>query len=246
MPYNFTPLEYNPFQVTNPLQPPNAHDYLDNHGGPGGWGYAEAQRNYPYELADQRSSQFQDYGQNQFQSLFDAVNSIGASPFTSGDAFYNTPQYEAVSRDPYTTQTPATRVAIPYSGRNTGYGTEYRWEPGSTTFDQQGYDAARMDNMMNYLTDLGGFFQSMGSTPSQQAQQQIVQQGQIARDLYQAGLPQIQSVQPAQPLAYTGGGWGQQQATPQATPMTYRGQSPSGMLGTTNRGTHGGILGGNE
>ena len=168
MPYNFTPLEYNPFQVTNPLQPPNAHDYLDNHGGPGGWGYAEAQRNYPYQLADQRSSQFQDYGQNQFQSLFDAVNSIGASPFTSGDAFYNTPQYTAVSRDPYTTQHAGQTVLDDPTEQT------YRYVPAHTTFDQRGYDTARMDNMMNYLTDLGGFFRSMGSNPAQQAQQQII------------------------------------------------------------------------
>ncbi|MCP4930247.1 MAG: hypothetical protein GY918_14435 [Gammaproteobacteria bacterium] len=245
MPYNFTPLEHNPYKFTTGSNYP-AYNYG---GDQDQSAWLKGQDAHARGQIGANLGEYQGYAGNQFQSLFDAVNSIGASPFTSGDAFYNTPQYEAVSRDPYTTQTPATRVAIPYSGRNTGYGTEYRWEPGSTTFDQQGYDAARMDNMNTYLSDLGSFFKGMGSNPQQVAQQQAVNQGQAARDLYTSSLPQLsQQTQtaPAQPLAYAGGGWGQQSPTPQTAPMTYRGQSPSGMLGTTNRGSHGGILGGNE
>jgi hypothetical protein len=31
-----------------------------------------------------------------------------------------------------------------------------------------------MDNMMGYMGDLGGFFRGLGSTPAQQAQQQVI------------------------------------------------------------------------
>ena len=103
--------------------------------------------------------------------MFDAVNSIGASPFTSGDAFYDTPQYTAVSRDPYTTQVPRHQVFDPKADSGGG---AYVWQPPRTDFDQQGYDTARMDNMMNYLTGLGGFFRGMGSNPQQVAEQQII------------------------------------------------------------------------
>ena len=168
MPFNFTPLEYNPFQVTNPVKPPRGSDYFY---GQQDSGYISAQQDLPRKLEAQRNSQFRDYGQNQFQSLFDAVNKIGASPFTSGDAFYNTPQYEAVSRDPYTTQVPRHQVFDPKADAGGG---AYVWRPPRTDFDQQGYDTARMDNMMNYLTGLGGFFRGMGSNPQQVAEQQII------------------------------------------------------------------------
>ncbi|MCP4929039.1 MAG: hypothetical protein GY918_08310, partial [Gammaproteobacteria bacterium] len=144
MPYNFTPLEYNQFQVTNPVKPPRGSDYFY---GQQDQGYISAQQDLPRQLESQRNSQFQGYGQNQFQSLFDAVNEIGASPFTSGDAFYNTPQYEAVSRDPYTTQVPRQQV-WDLNAPSDGYAQGgYVWQPARTDFDQQGYDTARMDNM---------------------------------------------------------------------------------------------------
>ena len=171
MPYNFTPLEYNPYKFTTGSNYPG-YDYLSGDQDHSQW--LRGQDAHARGQIGANLGEYQGYAGNQFQSLFDAVNSIGASPFTSGNAFYNTPQYEAVSRDPYTTQTPATRVAIPYSGRNTGYGTEYRWEPGSTTFDQQGYNSARLDNINTYLSDLGSFFRSMGSNPQQVAEQQII------------------------------------------------------------------------
>jgi hypothetical protein len=118
----------------------------------------------------------------------------------------------------------------PYAGNRAAF-TE------DGTFDQQGYLDARFNNINSYLNNLGSFIG--GLSGDQQAQ---VNSDRVARSLYQASLPQLQQ------SSYAGGGWGQQSSTPQTwgTPITHRGQSPSGMLGTTNRGSHGGILGGNE
>ena len=167
MPFNFTPLEYNPYKFTTGSNYPG-HDY----GGDQSYSaWVNGQDAHARGQIGANLGEYQGYAGNQFQSLFDAVNSIGASPFTSGDAFYDTPQYTAVSRDPYTTQVPRHQVFDPKADAGGG---AYVWRPPRTDFDQQGYDTARMDNMMNYLTDLGGFFRGMGSNPAQQAQQQII------------------------------------------------------------------------
>ena len=170
MPFNFTPLEYNPYKFTTGSNY-GGYDY----GGDQSYSsWVKGQDAHARGQIGANLGEYQGYAGNQFQSLFDAVNKIGASPFTSGNAFYNTPQYEAVSRDPYTTQVPRQRVwdlNAPSGGYAQG---GYVWQPARTDFDQQGYDTARMDNMMNYLTDLGGFFRGMGSNPAQQAQQQII------------------------------------------------------------------------
>ena len=216
MPFNFTPLEYNQFQVTNPVQPPRPSDYFD---GEYDSEYISARQDLPRQLETQRNSQFRGYGQNQFQSLFDAVNSLGASPFTSGDAFYNTPQYEAVSRDPYTTQSPATRVDyVDDRGRS-----QYRMEPGSTAFDQQGYNTARIDNMANYMTNLGGFFRNLGTSPHGAQQQQIINNA--------------PSQGPALPVPQVGGSFGVPQQGgnnpfPQFTPQSGGwGTAPTSLFG---------------
>ncbi len=173
MPYNFTPLEYNPYggYSSSIGARPGSYSGQNNQEAQRA---AAAQASWDARKAGEQQTQhsdFQNYSGNQFQSLFDAVNSIGASPFTSGDAFYDTPQYTAVSRDPYTTQVPRHQVFDPKADSGGG---AYVWQPPRTDFDQQGYDTARMDNMMNYLTGLGGFFRGMGSNPAQQAQQQII------------------------------------------------------------------------
>ena len=108
-------------------------------------------------------------------------------------------------------------------------------------FDQQGYLDAQLGHMGNYLGKFGSY--QANEQQSLQAQRDA-----DARQTFQTSLPQAPQMnfqQSPQPV-YTGGGWGQQSPMASSTPMTYRGQSPSGMLGTTNRGSHGGILGGNE
>ena len=168
MPFNFTPLEYNPYKFTTGSNYP-AYNYG------GDQDHSQWLRGQDAHARGQIGAnlgEYQGYAGNQFQSLFDAVNKIGASPFTSGDAFYNTPQYEAINSDPslYTTHVPATRVNYVDDRGN----SQYRMEPGSTTFDQQGYNSARLDNINTYLSDLGSFFRSMGSNPQQVAEQQII------------------------------------------------------------------------
>ncbi len=167
MPFNFTPLEYNPYKFTTGSNYPG-YDYG---GDQDHSAWLKGQDAHARGQIGANLGEYQGYAGNQFQSLFDAVNKIGASPFTSGDAFYNTPQYEAVSRDPYTTQVPRHQVFDPKADSGGG---AYVWQPPRTDFDQQGYDTARMDNMMNYLTGLGGFFRGMGSNPQQVAEQQII------------------------------------------------------------------------
>ena len=167
MPFNFTPLEYNPYKFTTGSNYP-AYNYG---GDQDQSAWLKGQDAHARGQIGANLGEYQGYAGNQFQSLFDAVNKIGASPFTSGNAFYNTPQYEAVSRDPYTTQVPRHQVFDPKADSGGG---AYVWQPPRTDFDQQGYDTARMDNMMNYLTGLGGFFRGMGSNPQQVAEQQII------------------------------------------------------------------------
>ena len=167
MPYNFTPLEHNPYKFTTGSNYPG-YDYG---GDQDHSAWLKGQDAHARGQIGANLGEYQGYAGNQFQSLFDAVNKIGASPFTSGNAFYNTPQYEAVSRDPYTTQVPRHQVFDPKADSGGG---AYVWQPPRTDFDQQGYDTARMDNMMNYLTGLGGFFRGMGSNPQQVAEQQII------------------------------------------------------------------------
>ena len=163
MPFNFTPLEYNPYKFTTGSNYPGY-----NYGGDqdhSAW--LKGQDAHARGQIGANLGEYQGYAGNQFQSLFDAVNKIGASPFTSGDAFYNTPQYTPINSDPspYTTHTPATRV---YKDK------QWKTVPGYDTFNQQGYNSARLDNMNTYLSDLGSFFRGLGSTPAQQAQQQII------------------------------------------------------------------------
>jgi len=163
MPYNFTPLEYNPYKFTTGSNYP-AYNYG---GDQDQSAWLKGQDAHARGQIGANLGEYQGYAGNQFQSLFDAVNSIGASPFTSGDAFYNTPQYTPINSDPspYTTHTPATRV---YKDKS------WKTVPGYDTFDQQGYNSARLDNMNTYLSDLGSFFRGMGSNPQQVAEQQII------------------------------------------------------------------------
>jgi len=170
MPFNFTPLEYNPYKFTTGSNYPG-----HNYGGDQSYSaWVKGQDAHARGQIGANLGEYQGYAGNQFQSLFDAVNKIGASPFTSGNAFYNTPQYEAVSRDPYTTQVPRQQV-FDLNAPSDGYAQGgYVWQPARTDFDQQGYNSARLDNMNTYLSDLGSFFRGMGSNPQQVAEQQII------------------------------------------------------------------------
>jgi len=69
--------------------------------------------------------------------------------------------------------------------------------------------------MMNYLTDLGGFFRGMGSNPAQQAQQQIINNAPSqgpALSVPQVGgsfgVPQQGGNNPFPQFTPQSGGWG--------------------------------------
>ena len=112
----------------------------------------------------------------------------------------------------------------------------------------QGYSQDQFSNLFDAVNKLGTGLSSYTSGQAQEQQAALAQKSELARQAFQASLPQAPQMnfqQSPQPI-YTGGGWGQQSPMVSSTPMTYRNQAPSGMLGTTNRGSHGGILGGSE
>ena len=109
----------------------------------------------------------------------------------------------------------------------------------------QDYSQDQFKNLFDSMNNMGMGFASDQANEERALQ---AQQNAMARQAFQASLPQAPQMnfqQSPQPI-YTGGGWGQQSPMVSSTPMTYRNQAPSGMLGTTNRGSHGGILGGSE
>jgi hypothetical protein len=110
------------------------------------------------------------------------------------------------------------------------------------------YSGQQLQSLFDSVNKLGAGLNTYTSGQAQEQQAAQAQQSELARQAFQASLPQAPQMnfqQSPQPI-YTGGGWGQQSPMVSSAPMTYRGQSPSGMLGTTNRGSHGGILGGSE
>ena len=118
--------------------------------------------------------------------------------------------------------------------------------PSETRF--QDYSGQQFQSLFDAVNKLGTGLGTYTSGQAQEQQAAQAQQSELARQAFQASLPQAPQMnfqQSPQPI-YTGGGWGQQSPMVSSAPMTYRGQSPSGMLGTTNRGSHGGILGGSE
>ena len=182
---------------------------------------------------DQRS-QFQDYAGQQFKGLFDAANA-NLNPL---QGFAQTPMYTpSVSASDFST--PA------YSGWGTdpSDGSQTLWKQYPATFDQQGYNAAQFSNINDYLGSLSSFLGNMSGSNDPSAG---VRQGEAQRAMYLASLPQMPTMQPMQQSTHTGGGWGQQSPVASSTPMTYRQQAPAGILGTTNRGLYGGILGGQQ
>jgi len=149
--------------------------------------------------------------------------------------------YSGTRSDFTTGGDPTTLTRRVYDPSTAEYTNENYQSTTPVIFDQQGYLDAQLGHMGNYLGKFGSY-----QTNEQQSLQ--AQRDADARQTFQTSLPQAPQMnfqQSPQPV-YTGGGWGQQSPMASSTPMTYRGQSPSGMLGTTNRGSHGGILGGNE
>jgi len=146
MPYNFKPLEYQPYET-------------------------------PEGGVSENLGSFQNYMGGQLEGLMGSVNTLGESPFVTGNVFYNTPQYTPYSgmRSDFTT------------GGQPGWHEVMRENQGSgqiepvreryttpTVFDQKGYLDAQFGHMNDYLSNLGSFFNRLGVDPTQMYMQNIV------------------------------------------------------------------------
>ena len=146
---------------------------------------------------------------------------------------YNVPQYSPYrgTRDEFTTPV--------VTGQRYDYDADIYYPTRSGgVFDSKGYEDARYGNITDYLSKLGPFMSQY--TRDWDADRLM------AMNAYKASLPQMPTMQPMQQSTYTGGGWGQASPTWQMGNMTQRQQAPAGILGTTNRGMYGGILGGQQ
>ena len=171
---------------------------------------------------------FQDYAGEQFEGLFDIAN-VNPNPL---QGFAQTPTYSPYSGTRGHFTTPVQQL-IDSEGYNVG---------STGGFDQKGYLDAQFGNINDYLGNLSSFLGNVSGDDASAA----VRQGEIQRAMQRASLPQMPTMQPMQQSTYTGGGWGQASPTLQMGNMTQRQQAPAGILGTTNRGMYGGILGGQQ
>ena len=202
MPYNFTPLQYSPYQYQNQLGQQPASDSAQ-------W------------LADQRDEQrgqFQNYAGNQFQSLFDAVNTLGGNPMMTGQAYNDVPSYSPFegTREDFTTGgDPTTLSRRVYDSYNSQYNNEPYAGHTPVVFDQKGYLDGQFKNINDYLSRMGSFFGNMGTS---QTDQQIV-----ANAPGQGPMPTMPSIgmnqnfgvgantsanKPFQSFGLNSGGWG--------------------------------------
>jgi len=147
MAYYFKPLKYEPFDYTGDVGPRKSHDEW--------WGdttYDESPAQYSLRQQGDVTGQYRGYAGDQFQSLFDAINSLGRNPVMTGAAFSGAPKYS------------------PYQGTRADFTTGGQGQTPSV-FDQQAYLDAQFGNMNNYLSNLGSYFGNMGSPQSASAQQ---------------------------------------------------------------------------
>ena len=177
MAFNFTPLEYSPFAHQKATAP--KYDQYMTAYDMGGGKYSPNLNQWNQEQNQAQQGAFQGYTGDQFQSLFDSVNDIGGSPFVTGEAYDNTPQYSPYqgTRAQFTTGSQPGRMDWDNEGN------QYRNDPdGPTDFNQRGYLDARFGNINDYLSKMGSFFGKMGSGQDAQTQALLANmQGQSAR-----------------------------------------------------------------
>ena len=152
MPYNFKQLKYSPYQYT-PQQQYTGQEPIPNSS---------------YDPRTASETRFQDYSGEQFQSLFDAINTLGANPAMTGEMFTGAPRYSPYggARDDFIDSVTKTRQVWDNDANKQagGYVPQSYQE---NVFDQQGYLDAQFNNMNNYLGKLGSYFGNMGPTSSQ-------------------------------------------------------------------------------
>lgn len=178
MAFNFTPLEYNPYQYKNTQGP--APQWAGGEEWDSQDEFNQSQADYSAGQNSANAGAFQGYAGNQFQSLFDSVNSLGGSPLVTGSAYNNTPRYSPYegTRAQFTTGTQPSYQD--YDSSLDGYRT---YDPdGPETFNQQGYLDARFGNINDYLSKMGSFFGKMGNGQDAETQALLSNmQGQSAR-----------------------------------------------------------------
>jgi hypothetical protein len=176
MAFNFKPLQYSPFAHQRATAP--QYDQYMTAYDMGGGKYSPNLNQWNQEQNQAQQGAFQGYAGNQFQSLFDSVNDLGASPMVSGSAYNNTPQYSPYqgTREQFTTGTQPAYY--------NDYADDGTWiDPdGPTAYNQQGYLDARFGNINDYLSKIGSFFGNMGNGQDAQTQALLANmQGQGAR-----------------------------------------------------------------
>ena len=147
MAYYFKPLKYEPFDYTGDVGPRKSHDEW--------WGdttYDESPAQYSLRQQGDVTGQYRGYAGDQFQSLFDAINSLGRNPVMTGAAFSGAPKYS------------------PYQGTRADFTTGGQGQTPSV-FDQKSYIDARFGNINDYLSRMGSFFGNMGPQQPQSIQQ---------------------------------------------------------------------------
>jgi hypothetical protein len=219
MAFNFTPLEYNPFEYSNTQAKPY-YDQYEGH-----WVVPRSPdprlmsgpiRDWERRSMQRQMDQQQDYSGDQFQSLFDSVNDLGASPMVSGSAYDNTPQYS------------------PYQGTREQFTTQNDVGD-SPSFNQQGYLDARFNNINDYLGRMGSFFGNMGSQDGQTQALLANMQGQGPRPVMPSvGMPSVGMGGGFNPSAGGTGG------TSGNNPFQSFGALPSGGWGTAPTSLFGG------
>jgi len=169
MAYNFTPLQYSPYQYQNQLG--QAPVYQGNQDGlsPSYGEFRQNLRDYNTNQQDAGAGQFQDYTGNQFQSLFDAVNTMGKNPMMTGQAYNDVPSYSPFgsTREDFTTGGDPTTLSRRISDDHGGYDYVSYDSTTPVVFDQKGYLDGQFKSINDYLGKMGSFFGNMGQGRNQ-------------------------------------------------------------------------------
>ena len=231
MAFNFKPLEYSPFAHQRATAP--QYDQYMTAYDMGGGKYSPNLNQWNQEQNQAQQGAFQGYAGNQFQSLFDSVNSLGGSPLVTGSAYNNTPRYSPYegTRAQFTTGSNPGRMDWDFEG------TQYLDDPdGPTVYNQQGYLDAQFNNINDYLGKMGSFFGNMGSGQDAQTQALLANmQGQGPRPVMPSvGMPSVGMGGGFNPSAGGTGG------TSGNNPFQSFGALPSGGWGTAPTSLFGG------
>ena len=217
---------YEPFEYTRAATP-RYDSYEGGYHMPHlGGRYVPNLNQWNQEQAQNESTAFQGYAQDQLKGLFDMVNANKNQPDPLA-SFSAAPRYN---------QYGGTRADFTTGGDR--YHTGENWATSPTVFDQQGYLDARFGNINDYLSNLGSFFGNIGTTAGSNER---VQEDAMARANYAANLPQAGSPVNSVGVPQVGGLSGFAQAAPGSNYGGWGGRQVSGGWGS--HPVAGGLLG---